>query len=88
MGNLELRNSYEIMIRLQILIGIIFKYIIPIIYIIVGLAIIKTIKNNRKEIIKSKKELQITNNLLEKIEMNQKELEIKIEKINYNINNK
>ena len=54
----------------------------------VGLAIIKTIKNNRKEIIKNKKELQITNNLLEKIEMNQKELEIKIEKINYNINNK
>ena len=88
MGNLELRSSYEIMIRLQILIEIIFKYIIPIIYIIVGLAIIKTIKNNRKEIIKSKKELQITNNLLEKIEMNQKELEIKIEKINYNINNK
>ena len=88
MGNLELRSSYEIMIRLQILIEIIFKYIIPIIYIIVGLAIIKTIKNNRKEIIKSKKEIQITNNLLEKIEMNQKELEIKIEKINYNINNK
>ena len=88
MGNLELRSSYEIMIRLQILIEIIFKYIIPIIYIIVGLAIIKTIKNNRKEIIKNKKELQITNNLLEKIEMNQKELEIKIEKINYNINNK
>ena len=88
MGNLELRSSYEIMIRLQILIEIMFKYIIPIIYIIVGLAIIKTIKNNRKEIIKSKKELQITNNLLEKIEMNQKELEIKIEKINYSINNK
>lgn len=88
MGNLELRSSYEIMIRLQMLIGIVFKYIIPIIYIIIGLAIIKTIKNNRKEIIKNKKELQITNSLLEKIEMNQKELEVKIEKINYNINNK